>query len=215
MDEHTVEAAFKGRRLLPLAALRELRLVNVKLNDSYAHILADDLRHTSVELLDLSENEITSQGAAALARLLKDYQSPISTLILSKNETGSIGAESLASAISTTRVLTKVLLDGNEIGCRGAKALVSAIANVDKLTLDLRNNFVHDEGAMCFVDVLHACVSSETNNIILDLTGNLITSVTGAVLRDTQGATMLHHGVCLRQNVDIPWDQLGFFATCR
>lgn len=67
---------------------------------------------TALKYLDLSDNDITDDGAAALAKMLST-NSVLRTLDLSKNDIGSYGVEKLAEALQMNGMIIEINLDFN------------------------------------------------------------------------------------------------------
>ena len=129
---------------LKYGCLQELYLFVNEIGPSgiKAEMKLDDL-----QVLDLSGNEIGSEGAAFLASVLK---SNIRELHLSGNMIGSEGAACLASGLKSN--IQVLHLSGNNIGLPGIIAIVKSLKFCSHLrVLDLSNNSVGSEG------VAHIC----------------------------------------------------------
>ena len=98
--------------------------------------------------LDLSENNIGSDGAVALASAFQNC-CQLQTLHLSDNSIGSDGAVALASACRNTSQLKNLYLRSNDIGPSGGSAFGAAFQVGSQLRLlDLSLNNICCEGAV-------------------------------------------------------------------
>jgi Ran GTPase-activating protein (RanGAP) involved in mRNA processing and transport len=101
---------------------------------------------SSLTSLDLSENAITSEGAAALAKAAE--WSALSTLQIGDNAIGAPGAAALAMLLSASELLTSLNLRSNSIGDNGASALAAAMkSSRGLLELDVADNHITFKGA--------------------------------------------------------------------
>lgn len=82
--------------------------------------------------IDLGNNSIGREGAAALAALLR-ASSSVKEVNVYMNDIGDDGAFQVAAAIKDNRSLTALDLGGNNIGPDGAKALAAALSGNDVL----------------------------------------------------------------------------------
>ena len=111
------------------------------LGDAGATILCDALREskvTKVQELDLSENDISLDGAKAVAAMAAVVAS-VTSLSLARNDLGDDGAEALSIGLKENKSIKTLDLSGRGygdglIGPRGATALASAIAVIASLT---------------------------------------------------------------------------------
>jgi Ran GTPase-activating protein (RanGAP) involved in mRNA processing and transport len=94
----------------------------------------------SVTNIDLSGNEISDEGASALADALKVNKS-VTSIDLSCNEISDEGASALADALKVNTSLTNIDLCYNKIGDEGASALANALkVNTSVTEINLGNN---------------------------------------------------------------------------
>jgi len=82
-------------------------------------------------------NNISSQGARAIAEMLKSPFCSLTTLHLGDNRVGDSGAKWLAEALKVNSVLTTLELRHNNVGAEGARALGEALKNNTGLEVDL------------------------------------------------------------------------------
>lgn len=156
--------------------LSELDISNCGLTDSVILCLSEAFGEeaSSLKKLDLSSNDITTQGAVALARTITSSASlsSLETLILSSNKIGDGGADAFAEVISGgSKEIQLIVLDvaRNDISGAGAASLVGASNSESDKGLNeliLLGNDLGNEGAALISNVL---ISSTLAS--LDLTG--------------------------------------------
>ncbi|CAF3993437.1 unnamed protein product [Rotaria magnacalcarata] len=96
----------------------------------------------ALSTLDLSQNKIGDEGAQHIANAL-NTKKILTTLNLSVNNIGDEGARHIANALSNNKTLTTLDLHKNQIGAKGAQRVANALDNNKALTtLDL-----------CFTDI--------------------------------------------------------------
>lgn len=109
-----------------------------------------------IQIIRLTECEITDEGAVALSRLLGPA---LKELCLTANSVGDRGISEIAKALSVCDSLDRLLLDRNSIGDEGAKALGAHLlrSNVQELTLGshLGSNPVGEEGVEALARALN------------------------------------------------------------
>ncbi len=127
--------------------------VSKKLEDT--EIVFDCLKYINrLITLSLSNNQICSENAMALANSLK-FSTKLQTLHLRDNSIGSEGAVALADGLKLCTELQTLDLGYNSIGSEGAVALAVGLMFCTKLqTLDLVNNSIGSEGAVALADGL-------------------------------------------------------------
>ena len=101
----------------------------------------------NLQTLDLSNAQITSSGAIAIAIGLSKHQS-LKVLNLSNNRVSREGCQRLGEALLVNPVLEELILSGNSIGSRGAMSLAAFLIhpNCELQTLDLFNNDIGRRG---------------------------------------------------------------------
>ncbi|POM67159.1 hypothetical protein PHPALM_16886 [Phytophthora palmivora] len=131
--------------------LQYLKLRDASLCAEGAEKVAKALASNKIQLveLDLSGNELADEGIASLAPLLKS-QSSLKVLRLDENEVTSEGLKKFVAALSTDSlpVLEELSLCGNEITAKGAIAVVDTfVPSKPALTrLELDTNMISDKG---------------------------------------------------------------------
>lgn len=103
------------------SVLLSLKMSVNRLGDIGAKVVAAALAHAQVEyirlsILDLANNMIGDDGAVELAKLLANFKTPLTSLVLSRNRIRHVGAEALLMAMEnehSTRLRT-LELSGNE-----------------------------------------------------------------------------------------------------
>jgi len=112
-------------------------------------------RFSALRTLDLSRNNIGSEGASALGEALK-VNAVVTNLQLGTNEIGVDGAKAIADALKVNAVLTILYLGDNKIGDDGAKAIAEALkvnAVLTKLSLQFNLEMV-DAGEQAVRDAV-------------------------------------------------------------
>ncbi|KAL0225911.1 hypothetical protein P9112_013235 [Eukaryota sp. TZLM1-RC] len=133
----------------------------------------------SITELNLRQNNITSEGASALARALES-NSTLTGLHLGGNNITDEGASALALALENNSTLTELHLWSNNITSEGASALARALeSNSTLTTLHLRYNNITSEGA----SALARALESNSTLTILHLQYNNISNPTKSKLR--------------------------------
>jgi Ran GTPase-activating protein (RanGAP) involved in mRNA processing and transport len=127
---------------------------------------------TTLTQLDLGHNQISVEGAKALAGALEQNTTLIQ-LDLWDNQIGDEGAKALAAALEQNTTLIQLDLWDNQIGDEGAKALAAALEqNTALIQLDLWDNQIGDEGAKA----LAAALEQNTTLTQLNLRNNPISA---------------------------------------
>ena len=135
-----------------------------------------------LQRLDLSNNQISDEGATALAQAMKG-NTTLQRLYLDNNQISDEGATALAQAIKGNTTLHRLDLDNNQISDEGATALAQAMkGNTTLPRLSLRCNKISDEG----VTALAQAMDGNTTLQRLDLYNNQISD---------EGATALAHAL--------------------
>ena len=136
-----------------------LQTLDIRDNDigsEGAAALAEALEFcTNLQTLDICFNYIGSAGAKALAKALKSCCTNLQTLDISFNNIDSEGAAALAEALKSCTMLQILDISNNEIGSAGAAALVEAFKSCTKLQkLDIRYNNIHAKGTAALVEAV-------------------------------------------------------------
>jgi Ran GTPase-activating protein (RanGAP) involved in mRNA processing and transport len=140
-----------------------------------ARVLADALSMSTccIETLNLSENRILDEGAAALANALIVNRS-LQWLNVSECEIGASGASALFNALARQEFLTDLDLGHNNICLEGAKALANALmVNTALRTVDLFMTKIDDAGSCTIANAL----KSNRTVMHLNLGANCIESM--------------------------------------
>ncbi|KAL0225995.1 hypothetical protein P9112_013319 [Eukaryota sp. TZLM1-RC] len=149
------------------------------LGDKVKKVVEDLVNGSTLTELNLWSNNITSEGAIALARALES-NSTLTELDLQYNNITSEGAIALARALESNSTLTELNLMGNNITSEGASALARALESNSTLTgLYLGDNNITSEGASALARAL------ERNSTLteLHLVSNDISNPTKSKLR--------------------------------
>jgi Ran GTPase-activating protein (RanGAP) involved in mRNA processing and transport len=132
---------------------QSLILGNCLISNDGAKSIAEALgrKDNFMKELDLRENQIGDDGAAALAQALTIKQGLL-TLDLRENQIGNKGAQSIANALSNQSTLTDLNLSDNQIGNEGAQSLAGSLTlNTQLKRLLLYANLIGDSGAKSFL----------------------------------------------------------------
>ncbi|XP_062892821.1 NACHT, LRR and PYD domains-containing protein 3-like [Mobula hypostoma] len=112
----------------PNCKLQILGLWNVGLTDSGTEDLTSALRtNRSLTELDLGSNDLGDSGVKLVSAALRDPESKLQKLDLTRVELTDSGAEDLAFALSTNRSLRELDLSKNTLGDSGVKFLSEAL----------------------------------------------------------------------------------------
>jgi hypothetical protein len=115
-----------------------------------------------VTLIHLSGNQISDEGAAALADALQANTS-VTSVDLGGNRIGNAGATALAESLQVNTSVTMIWLSSNQINDVGATAIADALqVNTSVTTIFLNNNQISDEGATALANALTVNTSVTT-----------------------------------------------------
>ena len=179
--------------------LKTLNLGNNTIGDEATKALVD----TKLTKLYLYNNNISSEGAIALAEVLGKNKL-LRTLDIGGNyNMGLEGIKAFAKALITNTTLTELNLSDNKISDEGGKALAEALKiNTTLTTLIILKNFISNEGAKAIAEVL----KTNTTLTKIDLGENHIgvegvDALVNALKRNTTLTTLI-----LYDNNQIPFD---------
>lgn len=128
--------------------LEELNISYNSISDFGVRCLSSTINSSILKHVDLSENDITDEGAKYLAEMLKTNTN-LRRLILSENQIGDNGVNVLATSLETGNTSLEVLdLSANRrITDESIDPLVSMIKRTQSLKkLDLRHNNISENG---------------------------------------------------------------------
>lgn len=145
-----VDAGIALSKVIPaFADLTEIYLSYLNLEDDGAEALADALKESapSLEVLEMSGNDISAKGAASLAACIASKQF-LTKLNLSENELKDEGAILISKALEEGHgQLNEVDLSTNAIRRSGARLLAHAVVQKPGFKLlNINGNFISDEG---------------------------------------------------------------------
>ena len=144
--------------------------------------------YIDVSSLHLQRNAVASKGGALLGELLRQGQHRrLTTINLSQNSLGDVGAATLLAGIAAAACVETLELAENNLGAKAATAVRDLISepNSPLRTLGLRGNNLGGSGLWQLVDAL----IQDTSLTSLDLESNALGDVGGRAL-----------GLCLRHN---------------
>jgi len=115
-----------------------------------------------LSLLDLSYNNLSSRGCAAISEALS--RSCLAELSLRGNAMGDLGALAFAQALGSNRTVTKLDVSDNNIDEAGAVALASLLTRCEQLRYaDFSWNSIRLNGAQALTDALKASKVARLN----------------------------------------------------
>ncbi|XP_018429372.1 PREDICTED: leucine-rich repeat-containing protein 74B [Nanorana parkeri] len=124
--------------------------------------------NTSIVSLNLSDNWVEGDGAAAITDMLKE-NCYISELHLCDNRLGLKGAKALSGMLMENMTLQKVYLSGNEFDDRATPCLSDALMNNQRLEcIDLSHNMFGDGSGK----ILGAAIAENTGMLEMNLSWN-------------------------------------------
>ncbi|CAF1163317.1 unnamed protein product [Didymodactylos carnosus] len=114
--------------------------------------IIEKLRSNDRRTLDIGSNNISAEGAKAIAEALKTNQT-LTALDIENNNISAEGA--IAEALKTNQTLTALGINSNNISAEGAKAIAEALkTNQTLTTLHMYNNNITDAGAKAIAEAL-------------------------------------------------------------
>ena len=131
-------------------------------SDEVAEVMRGISDNHTIKELNMSENQIGSEGAVAVATMLK-RNSSLETLQLDKCSIESSGCEELGVALEKNTTLKVLGLSGNTIGGDGVRGLCDGLETNSSLEeLDLGNDVtVGEEGVL----LLLKCVEEKNRSL--------------------------------------------------
>jgi len=158
-----------------LSNLKWLSLVNNNINTSMATIIAQytfsksSAIKTSLQILNLSENQIGDEGIIAISEAL--IQEPEENKQLDQEPSQEPNGEEDSDSSGYYLNLTSILLDSNNIGNNGSESIAKLLLITPMLEqLDLGNNNISDSG---LVSISHT-ISKSGNNSTSDNSSGMI-----------------------------------------
>ena len=147
--------------------LNYLNLRDCSLSDEGIDVVCQALIEAKcpLEVLDLSGNEITQQGAKAVAKLLAVVSGTICSFFIEENEMTSKGVSKIAKGLMSCSLLTVIKMGMNECGNIGANAIcevASLMKSLEKIELD--NNM--------FSEVMVEKLQSTYGDILVEMEDN-------------------------------------------
>ena len=129
-------------------------------NTSLTLLELGDNYTTPLTLLDSGYNEITVEGALAIANALQGNTS-LTSLNLGNNHIGDARTLAIANALQGNTSLTLLDLSTNHISAAGALAIAANVlqGNTSLTSLNLRNNHIGDAGALAIANALQGNIS--------------------------------------------------------
>ena len=150
--------------IFDVKTLQKLDLSNNNLSDDGAATLSDALKsNDSLLELKMSYNKITSVGAKEVGEAIK-VNTALQKLDIHKNQISDNGATAISDGLKNNNSLQKLDMSSNKITSEGARKIGEAIqVNTALQKLDISNNKIFDDGAVAISDAL------KSNNTLLEL----------------------------------------------
>ena len=149
-------------------SIKTLHIQGNHLQDGdYLQILAQS---DSLEVLDISENEIKTEGAIRIFKALKSKHNCLKTLILTNNSITKCAADEIGLALMTNNTLEHLDLSHNKLQSTGIVKIMDSLTKGNKTlkVLDVECNDINDLAAVNIANTLASNTSLEQ----LNLSGN-------------------------------------------
>ena len=144
-------------------ACTALDLSNNQITSQGVSILAAALRtNTTLQVLSLLSNHVSDQGIISLAESLSLHNSTLTTLGLGSNDITDKGVQYLAQILRTNTTLTVLTLQNNQVGSRGVDLLMDTLARFNKrlTTLNISSNTLINDS--CVDSVIRMLTLNQT-----------------------------------------------------
>ena len=160
--------------------------------DGAAALIAGGLQFlTLLQNLHLSNNSIDSSSAIALAEGIQ-FCPILHTLVISKNTIGSSGAIALAGGLQC-KEMKYVNLSYNNIDIECVEALATLVQSSHLQTLDLSHNKIGSTGALCLItDLISNVYSTKLNLLINNISPKAIKFLTTMLSRNPNLRVLLN-----------------------
>ena len=145
-------------------SLKELNMSNTEITSEGAKVVAEAIKvNTTLQKLHLSFNKLSDDGASFISNGLKTNKS-LQELNMSKNEITSEGAKRIAEALQVTITLKQLDLSVNKISDGGATAISNSLKNNIALQeLNISHNIITNKGITKITKVVQ--INSKLQNI--------------------------------------------------
>ena len=151
-DMSAAEVFFK---LLPYTDLEidaeDIWLNNLNIDYRGARTLADNLKGTSAQHIDLDINRLGDRGAKAMAKLLTEDKSKIKSLLIGLNDIQPAGIIAIAKALPQSQ-LTELSIGGNMFDEESIRELGKQLPQSNLKSLSLKYLHTIEEGHQTFID---------------------------------------------------------------
>ena len=154
LSSSSVDSIISG--LLQNSTLQALKMSNTLLSDDNCIRLSSFLQRKvcQVKWLDLCNSSISSRGASYLALSLT-YNYSLTTLEISDNPIGDVGATAFGLALKTNSVLTQLCVDCCEITSNGTAQIAEGLCeNIKLKVLQANGNHFGVEGAKSMSEMI-------------------------------------------------------------
>jgi Ran GTPase-activating protein (RanGAP) involved in mRNA processing and transport len=134
-----------------------LQLINCEITSNGASLLANALsRNRTLEQLSLWNNRIGDMGVRSLSNALSFNRNNLKKIDLSDNDITDDGAKYLAQMLKTNTILTHLTLSRNNISDKGVQQIANALQNRNRTLQKLsftENKFLTDSSVDYFIDM--------------------------------------------------------------
>ena len=158
--------------------ITEVNLCNCGITNEGIKVLVQAVEVSTLQILDVSNNAISSDGALCISDFLK-INSALCKLNLSGNKIEDEGTKELSEAIQVNTTLQDLNMSKNNITDEGANKLSKAIQlNTMLQELNISKNWISKEGVMSIVE---ACTINRTLHKLVCTHNNLSKSGLAAI----------------------------------
>ena len=194
--------------IFEVRTLQKLDLSNNNLSDDGAAAISDGLKsNNTLQELYMRSNKITSEGAKKVGEAIQ-VNTTLQKLHIGENTISDDGAAAISDGLKSNNSLQELNMWGNNITSKGAKGIGEAIKiNTTLKILTIRRNTISDDGVAAISDSL------KSNNSLqnLDMENNNITGEGAKKIAEAIKVNITLHTLHIRQ--DPINDALSFNMT--
>ncbi|XP_065900976.1 leucine-rich repeat-containing protein 74B-like [Dysidea avara] len=169
-----------------MTCLEELYISRNKLGDDGAVIISKGItKSNTLRVLNISDNNITSTGAIAIANSL--HNTSLEELDMSQNAIGQDGATAIAQAITNNKTLKQLNISICEITAIGATAIANSLLHNTSLEeLHMSCNAIGEDGATAIAQAITNNKTLKQLNISkCEITATGATAIANSLLHNT------------------------------
>ena len=121
--------------------LKFIELYNCNINDDQLGRITESVsEHRLLENVKFGNNRISATGCEAIAKLLRDPNCSLDTLVLSNNLIDDVGAAIIISSLNNNTKLQSIYLEGNQIDRSIQNAFLGLICNTSSINSTYLSN---------------------------------------------------------------------------